>query len=321
VANEVYVSAQGDTLAPSVFRLELEMLLHELPFMRRLAAYRGDTKRSNSDTIKVGQIDDDDIAAAVAEGSGVAANTAITDSSYSLAPGRQAIKRVLSNKLGFIDGTGRMRAAALAKYNFGAIMRRFDQQFATACASLTGTAGTSAAPFTASDWFTASQTLRSRLVRGKKAFLGAPQQFNDLQTDLRGEVGPWQLNEEVQAAVATTSGENLVASLNGIDLWTSSLVADANGGIDHNGAMFKIPEDSSADDGRYLGDAAIAYAEGSPDPVELIPGQVQMAPDGIVYTLLQLDADKAEIMMTTNYFVAAGVANASMGIKVITKHG
>lgn len=320
MANEVYASAQGDTTATHIFRNELELLLHEMPFMRRLASYRGDTKRSGSGVIKVGQVDDDDIAEGVAEGSGVTANTPITDSSYTLTPSRQAIKRVLSNKMGFIDSTGRMRAEALAKANFQAVMRRFDQMLSTAAASLTGTAGTSGAVATADDWFTASQTLRSRRVRGKKAALFAPKQFNDLQNDLRGEVGPWQLNEEVQAAVATASGDNLVGYLQGIPIWISDLVADANAGADHGGAMFQVPEDSSEQDGRYNGDSALAYAEGSPDPVELIPGQMIMGEGGVVYTLLQLDADKAEVMMTTNYFVSVGVADPHKGIKFVTDH-
>jgi hypothetical protein len=36
MANEVYVSAQGDTLATHILAQELEMLLHQRPFMRQL---------------------------------------------------------------------------------------------------------------------------------------------------------------------------------------------------------------------------------------------------------------------------------------------
>lgn len=319
MANEVYASAQGDTLATHIFARRLEMLLHQRPYMRRLCAFRGDTKGSNSDTIKVGQVDLDDIAESVAEGSGVTANTAITDSSYTLAPGRLAIKRILSNKLAGIDGTGLMNEAALAEYNFAAVMKKFDGLVCTAQASLTGTAGTSGAPLTSDDWFTATQTLRTRRVSGNKAANFHPHQFNNLQTDLRGEVGPWQLNEEVQAAVATSSGENLVAYLQGIPIWTSDQVADANGGADHGGAIFKIPDDASVVDGKYVGDAAIAYAEGSPDPFTMAGGRI-MAADGVVYTDLKMDPDKAEVLIVSNYFAVAGVADAAKGIKVITDH-
>lgn len=320
MANEVYVSAQGDTLATHIFRLHLEMLLHERPFMRRLAAYRGDTKKSNSDTIKTGQVDDDDIAESVAEGAGVTGNTAITDGSYTLTPGRQAIKRVLSNKMAFVDGTGRFNAKGLADYNFNAVMRKFDALFCAQLANLTGTAGQTGVDASVDDIFVATQTLRSRKVRGKKAFVMAYEQFNNVQSDLRGETGPFQLNEEVQDAVAQSSGDNLVAYLQGIPIWTTDAVADANGGADHGGGLIQIPEDASLEDGRYLGDAAIAYAEGSPDQVELLAGQSLMAPDGVVYTLLSQDPDKAEMTMTTNYFVVCGTALAGRGIKFITDH-
>lgn len=319
MANEVYVSAQGDTLATHVFAMRLEMLLHQRPYMRRLAAFRGNVRGTNSDTIKVGQIDHDDIAEAVAEGSAITGNTAITDSSYTLTPARQAIKRTLSNKMGIVDGTGRFNELALAEYNFAAVMKRFDALFGTAMASLTGTAGTSGAAATATDWFTATQTLRTRRVRGRKAANLHPHQFNQLQSDLRGEVGPWQLNEEVQAAVATSSGENLVAFLQGIPIWTSDQVPDANGGADHGGGIFQIPDDASEVDGRYVGDGAIAYAEGSPNPFTLAGGRV-MAPDGVVYTDFDLNIDKAEAEMATNYFVTVGVADAAKGIKFITDH-
>lgn len=310
MANEVYASAQGDTLATSIFVRELEMLLHQKPFMRQLCAYKGNVKGTGSDTLKVGQIDHDDIAEAVAEGSAVSQNTAITDASFTLTPARQAIKRILSNKLEIIDSTGLMNAPALAAYNFAAIMKRFDAMVATAIASLTGTAGTSGQPMTADVFFTAQQTLRTRRVVGKLAFLGAPKQHNDLQSDLRGEVGPWQLRTDVQEAVANSSGENYLGSLNGIDLWCSDQVATANVGADHGGAMMLVP-------GAGNSEAALAYAEGSPDSVNLAGGRI-MAPGGTVYTDLDIDIDKADIQMVTNYFVAVAVALAGRGIKVIT---
>jgi hypothetical protein len=319
MANEVYASAQGDTLATHVFAKRLEMLLHSRPFMRRLASYKGNVRGTNSDTIKIGQVDHDDIAESVAEGAAVTGNTAITDGSYTLTPARKSIKRVLSDKMAIIDGTGMFNELALAEYNFAAVMKAFDAAFATALASLTGTAGTSGAVMTLTDWMTATQTLRTRQVRGKKAACLAPHQFNNLQTDVRNETGPFQLNEEIQDILRTSSGDNLVATLQGIAIWTSDQVADANGGADHGGGLFQIPDDSQVVDGRYVGDAAIAYAEGAPSPFTLGGGRV-MAPDGIVYTDLKGNLDKAEVEMATNYFVAVNVALAGRGIKIITDH-
>lgn len=317
MANEVYVSTQGDTLSTHIFARRLEMLLHQRPYMRRLCKYTGDTRGSNSDTIKTGQLDDDDIAEAVAEGNAITGNTAISDGSYTLTPGRQAIKRTISDLMTGIDGTGFYNQVALANYNFNAVMRALDALVATAQASLTGAAGTPGADFTVTDWFVATQTLRSRKCTGKKAANLHPTQFNHLQSDLRNETGPFQLNEEVAAAVATASGENLVAYLQGIAIWNSTQVADANGGQDHSGAIMQIPADSTNQDGRYIGPAALAYAEGSPNPVNMRGGRI-MAPDGVVYTVLDINGDEAEDVMWTNYFAAVGVSDANKGIKVIT---
>jgi len=318
MANEVYVSAQGDTLATHIFVRELEMLLHQKPFMRRLCSYKGDTRGSNSATLKIGQVDHDDIAEAVAEGSNVSDNTAITDASYTLTPARKVIKRVLSNLLAGVDGTGLMKEVALANYNFAAVMKKFDADVATALASLTGTAGSTGVDMKASDWFTAQQTLRTRRAAGKKAAVLEPTQFNDLQNDLRGEVGPWQLDMDVQAAVASTSGENFIGTLNGIEIWLSDQVADANGGNDHGGGMFEIPT-MQGPDGRMVGPSAIAYAEGSPEQVSLAGGRL-LAPGGVVYTTIQDVGDSGDVAIWTNYFEAVSVAEAGRGIKIITDH-
>jgi hypothetical protein len=322
MANEAYVAAQGDLLATNILAQTLEMLLHQRPCMRRLCAFRGDTRGSGSATIKVPQLDDDDIGEAVAEGAGPTNNTAITDGSYSLTPARQAIKRVLSHRLEGIDALGVLNEIAIAQYNFNGVMRAFDGLVAAQVTNLTGTVGTSGQPFTADDWFDAQQALMERLVTGKRAALLDPFQFSNLQDDLRGEVGPWQLNLEVQAAVSQSNGENFKGTLNGIEIWTSTQVADANGGVDHDGCMIKIPDDSTIDDetGKFMGDSAFGFAEGSPNPVTLVPGSKVMAPGGVVYSMFDASANLAEVLITTNYFAAVGVAEAARGIKIRTLH-
>jgi hypothetical protein len=327
MAGEVYVAAQGDTLNASIMQKEMELKLHTIPFARQLCSYRGDVSRMNTPAIKVGQVDDDDIAEGVAEGSGVTANTGITDGSYTLTPSRQAIKRVISHRMGLIDGTGRLNPTGLANFNIGACMRRFDQLVGVALASLTGTAGATGVDFSADNWFTATQTARSRKIKGRTAAMMHQDQFNHLQSDLRLEVGPFQLNEDVQALVAQGKGDNLVATLQGIYIYTSDLLQDANAGVDWNGGLFKIPDDKiDVPEGtsdfreKFTGDGAIAFAECSPDPFVLNVGgsQMLMSPNGVVYTAITLDADKAEHLLTTNYFVAVGIADADKGIKLIS---
>jgi hypothetical protein len=320
VANEVYVSAQGDTLQTNVLRRELEALLFQRPFMRRLISYRGSTFRSGADTIKVGQVDYDDVAASVSEGSGVSGNTAITDGSYTLTPGRIAIKRVLSDLLAGIDSTGMMAEEALAQYNATAINKKIDALVGTAMASLTGTAGTSGAAMIVSDYYTALQTLRTRRVRGKKALVLYPVQFNNFQSDMRGETGPLMFWQPAVATATTTLGDDYLGTLGDIQVWTSDAVPTANTGTDSGGALMQIPADSpdgaAPGDGFYQGDAAIAIATGSPAPVTMLGNRIQQG--GLVYTALYGDVDKADTQLVTNMFVAVGVALAGRGIKVVT---
>lgn len=320
MANEVYVTAQGDTLATSVLRNELELLLHQNPYMRRLLAYRGSTFRSGSTAIKQPQVDLDDVAESVNEGSGVSANTAITDASYTLTPGRIAIKRRLSDALAGIDSTGLMAEEALANYNFTAIMKKIDALVGTAMASLTGTAGTSGVAATVDDLYTAQQTLRTRRVMGRKALVLYPVQFNNLQSDMRGETGPLMTWAPVQAMAASTFGDDYQGTLGDIDVWISDAVPTANAGVDSGGALMQIPADSPTGgapaDGFYTGDAALAIATGSPAPVTL--GNTRLQQGGLVYSDIQGDNDLADSIIVTNMFVSVGVALAGRGIKFIT---
>ena len=318
MANEVYVSSQGDTLATHILAQELEMLLHQRPFLRALAAYKGSTFGSGSSTIKVPQIDHDDIAESVAEGAAITGNTALTDSSYTLTPARKAIKRTLSDLLAGVDSTGLMREQALAEYNFAAVMKAFDADFCAALASLTGTVGTTGVAMSVDNLFEAQQTLRSRRVTGALALVLHPKQFNDLQTSLRSESGPYQYLPDVQAATRTSSGDNFLGMINDIQVWTTNQVIDANAGADHNGAMIKLPDIARAD-GRMGGSAALAYAEGAVSPVTLGGGRV-VAPGSVIYTDFKVNVDKAEVEMVTNYFEAVSVADAAKGIKIITDH-
>jgi hypothetical protein len=320
MANEVYVSAQGNTLQTNVLRRELEMLLYQKPFMRRLLAWRGSTFRAGTSTIKVGQIDYDDVAESVNEGSAVSGNTALTTGTYSLTPGRIAIKRVLSDLLAGIDSTGMMAEQALALYNFSAINKKMDALVGTALASLTGTAGTSGVAASVDDWYTALQTLRSRRVRGKKAWLGFPQQFNHLQSDMRGETGPLMNWAPVVAAASSTYGDDYLGTLGDIEVWTSDAIPTANAGVDSGGALMQIPADSpdggAPSQGFYTGDAAIAIATGAPAPQTM--GVQRIQGDGLIYTSVLGDVDKADTAMVTNAFFAVGVALAGRGIKFIT---
>jgi hypothetical protein len=303
MANEIRVSTSGDLLTANILAKELELLLHQKPFALDLMTYRGDVRGSGSDTIKVRQIDQDDIGVVVAEGASIAGNTALTDASYTITPARIAIKRTFSDLMGIVDSTGLIDEVALARYNFMAIMKGLHALFATATQSLTGTAGTTGVDMSASDFFVAQQALQSRKANGRVICHLHQEQFNNLQTDLRGEVGPWQLVPAVQEALAF-KGDNYKGLLNGVEIWTSDQAPDVNAGADHGGAMFVK--------------GAIAYAQGSAKPVQMRGRSI--APGGVIYTDVDMNVDSAEESLVTNGFFGVSVAQADMGIKIITDH-
>ena len=304
MANEVRVTSAGNLLAASILAKELELLLHQKPFAMDLMVFRGDTRGSGSNVIKVRQIDQDDIAeTGIAEGASVAATTDLTHASYTLTPARIAIKRVFSDLVGIVDSTGLIDEVALARYNFSAIMKGLHKLFAVATQSLTGTAGNTGVTMSASDFFVAQQALQLRKAKGRLIFHGHQHQFNNLQTDLRGEVGPWQLVPAVQEALAF-KGDDFKGMLNGAELWTSDQAPDAGGGTDHGGAM--------------LVKGAIAYAQGSAKAVQMRGRLIDGG--GVIYTDFDYNVDTAEEALVSNAFFGVSVAQADMGIKVITDH-
>jgi hypothetical protein len=303
MANEVRVSTAGNLLTTSILAKELEVLLHQKPFALDLMVFRGDVRGSGSDTIKVRQIDNDDIGEVVTEGASVTGNTDLTHASYTLSPARIAIKRTFSDLVGIVDSTGLVDEVALARYNFSAIMKGLHALFATATQSLTGTAGNTGVDMSASDFFVAQQALQTRKANGRLIFHGHQEQFNNLQTDLRGEVGPWQLVPAVQEALVF-KGDDYKGMLNGAELWTSDQAPDVNGGNDHGGAMFVK--------------GAIAYAQGSAKPVQL-RGRL-IAPGGVIYTDVDYNVDTAEEALVSNGFFGVSLAQPDMGIKIITDH-
>ena len=303
MVDEIRVSTAGDLLATSILAKELEVLLHQKPFALDLMVFRGDVRGSGSDTIKVRQIDHDDIGEVVAEGASVSGNTQITDASYTLTPARIAIKRTLSDLAGIVDSTGLLDEVALARYNFSAIMKGVHALFAASTQSLTGAVGTPGAVMTATDFFSGQQTLQLRKANGRVIFHGHQHQFNNLQVDIRGEVGPWQLVPATQEALSF-KGDDYKGMLNGIELWTSDQAPDVGGGTDHGGAMFVK--------------GAIAYAQGSAKGVQMRGRLIDGG--GVIYTDFDYNVDSAESSLVSNGFFATGVAQAGLGVKVITDH-
>ena len=297
MANEVYVSSSGDLLQTEVLAAELEMLLHTRPHLRALCTYKGDTRGTASDTIKVRQVDDDDIAESVAEDAAPSATTNITDASYTLAPSRRVIKREFSDLMSGASDLGLHNPVGLAAYNFGAIMRAFDAVITALFPSFTGSFGTTGLAMTWAAVLSGKQTMRERENVSNRLYgVFHTEQWSDIENDIVGLAGPQQYIEGIQGLSLDVKGPNFVGGVGGLELYTSNQVTQSGG--DHRAGLFAP--------------GAIAYAEGSPNPVSM--GGRIFAPGGKVYTVLDIDGDKANTKLWTNYFVAAGISQAGMGI-------
>jgi len=292
----------ADHLSPNILALELEMLLNTKPFMRSLCVNKGNTRGTGSTVIKVGQLDDDDVAEAVAENVAITGDTNITDASYTLTPARQSIKRTLTDLMSGVsrDGFGLYSPVQLAKYNFGAIMRAFDALVAAALPSFNGTSGTTGLAFDYTGFLSGKQTLAERQADGRIIWLGHPEQWTDLEIDIRSELGVLQFDPANLEAMQV-KGPTFKGFVNGVECHTSTQVTNAGG--DHLGAMFLF--------------GALAYGEGSPSPFAMAGNRV-MAPGGVVYTDFDFAGDEANQIVWTNYFAAAGVADANKGIDSIS---
>ena len=312
----VTVTAYANALATNVMARDLEFLLAQRPFMRQLCAYKGDILGRGSAVIKVGQIDYGDTADEVAEGASTS-STNITTATYSLTPARYAIERDISDLVGMASGTGFLDPRSLAEFNFVALMRGFDGALCSAAGALTNTVGSTGVDMTVTDWFSAVQQLTTTRAVGPKAAVFAPNSFNELQSDLRGEVGPYQLDTSVQAIVADASGGNFVGRLSGVDIWVSSQCAGtANGGADNGNFMCLLPGGTMDAGGRRLGSACFGYAEGSPGPTVIDGARVMSGTT--VYTDISRDNQAASTRIVSNYFFAVGVAEEDKGVGIFT---
>lgn len=300
MAGEVYVSTSGDLLQQEVLAAELEMLLSTKPHLRGLCTFKGDTRGTASSTIKVRQLADDDIAESVAEDNSVSGNTQIADASFNLVPSRRVIKREMSDLLSGVSDLGLHNPVGLALYNFNAVMRAFDGIVTALFPSFTGSAGVTGVALTWAQILLAKQILRERENSGPLFAVLHTEQWSDVENDLVGLAGPQQFIEAIQNLSVDVKDPNFAGAVGRLGFWTSNQVTQ--GGGDHRGAMFAP--------------GALAYAEGSPNPVTM--ASRIMAPGGTVYSVFDIDGDKANMKMWTNYFVAAAIAQADKGIPILS---
>jgi hypothetical protein len=220
----------------------------------------GSINGSGSDSIQVPVVglNGTDIMSAVADGSAVS-NTSITSAAATVAVARQALRydltdlaRVSNSVAGGVDLEG-LSNAMVAAFN-----GRFNQMVCGLSGGFATQVGTTGTDLTTDTFYDAIFALQLSSVMGEYHAILAPQQYNDLMSSLRAEVGPAQYlmaNQEQTNAL----GASFKGKLFGVSTHVSSFVPSV-GGTDYRGMM--------------LGEAAIAYALGTPAPIQAAGGVI-----------------------------------------------
>jgi hypothetical protein len=196
--------------------------------------------------------------AAVADGSAVS-NTSITSAAATVAVARQALRydltdlaRATNSVAGGVDLEG-LSNAMVAAFN-----GRFNQMVCALSGGFATQVGSTGVDLTTDTFYDAIFALQLSSVMGEYHAILHPQQYNDLMSSLRAETGPAQYvmaNQEQTNAL----GASFKGKLFGVNVHVSSFVPSVSG-TDYRGQM--------------LGEGAIAYALGTPAPIQAAGGVI-----------------------------------------------
>ena len=262
MANIDFAALDGNARAAAVLFQSIVMKLADTGSLRNAPCFLnvGSINGSGSDSIQVPVVglNGTDIMAAVADGSSVA-NTSITSAAATVAVARQALRydltdlaRVSNSVAGGVDLEG-LSNAMVAAFN-----GRFNQMVCALSGGFATQVGSTGVDLTTDTFYDAIFALQLSSVMGEYHAILAPQQYNDLMSSLRAETGPAQYlmaNQEQTNAL----GASFKGKLFGVNTHVSSFVPSV-GGTDYRGMM--------------LGEAAIAYALGTPAPIQAAGGVI-----------------------------------------------
>ncbi len=262
MANIDFAALDGNARAAAVLFQSIVMKLADTGSLRNAPCFLnvGSVNGSGSDSIQVPVVglNGTDIMAAVADGSSVA-NTSITSAAATVAVARQALRydltdlaRVSNSVAGGVDLEG-LSNAMVAAFN-----GRFNQMVCALSGGFATQVGSTGVDLTTDKFYDAIFALQLSSVTGEYHAVLHPQQYNDLMSSLRAETGPAQYlmaNQEQTNAL----GASYKGKLFGVNVHVSSYVPNV-GGTDYRGMM--------------LGEGAIAYALGTPAPIQAAGGVI-----------------------------------------------
>lgn len=263
----------------------------------------GNVNGSGSDSIQVPVVGlgGTDIMAAVTDGSAVS-NTSITSAAATVAVARQALRydltdlaRVTNSVAGGVDIDG------LANAMVYAFEGRFNQMACALSSGFSTQVGSTGVDLTTDTFYSAIFALQLQSVMGEYHCILHPQQYNDLMSSLRAETGPAQYipaNQEQTNAL----GASFKGKLFGVNVHVSSYVPSV-GGADYRGMM--------------LGNSAIAYALGTPAPMQAAGGVIIPAGSPIAVEL-ERDAASGLVKVVGSTFLGVAELQDGLGVGILS---
>lgn len=262
MANIDFAALDGNARVAAVLYQSIVMKLADTGSLRNATCFLnvGSVNGTGSDSIQVPVVglNGTDIMSAPGDGVSVA-NTSITSSAATVVVARQALRydltdlaRISNSVAGGVDLEG------LSNAMVGAFNGRFNQLACALSSGFSTQVGSTGVDLTTTTFYSAIFALQLQSVTGKYHCILHPQQYNDLMSSLRTETGPAQYIAANQAQTSAL-GAAFKGELFGVDVHVSSYVPSV-GGVDYRGMM--------------LGDAAIAYALGTPAPIQAAGGVI-----------------------------------------------
>ena len=308
MANITNNSLVGDLRLAQMISQEIKLLLTDSSNLRNtpFLDFVGSINGQGSDTIRVRKagLDGYDAFTAFtgATEDNAVSETSLTDGHADIVVKRQALMYVLSD-LANMTGMG-------ADVDPFRIAESISKSYETLFASLTATAVTgftqsvsNAGALTVDDFIAAFQTLE-RASSGKGApgpyvALLHPEQFQDLQDDIRGEQNNALAFSPASFEAIMAKGSHYKGSYLGVDIYTSSHVTQSAG--QHVGAMWAP--------------GAIGFANGVP---QALAGAAQTMDMGDVLIEMERDATKAVTKIVGHCYLGMGVIDADRGVKLLS---
>jgi hypothetical protein len=301
-----FSALDGNARAAAVLYQSIVMKLADTGSLRNAPCFLnvGSVNGSGSDSIQVPVVglNGTDIMAAVSDGSAVS-NTSITSAAATVAVARQALRydltdlaRATNSVAGGVDLEG-LSNAMVAAFN-----GRFNQMVCALSGGFATQVGSTGVDLTTDTFYDAIFALQLSSVMGEYHAILAPQQYNDLMSSLRAETGPAQYlmaNQEQTNAL----GASYKGKLFGVNVHVSSYVPSANSGADYRGMM--------------LGEAAIAYALGTPAPIQAAGGVIIPAGAPIAVEL-ERDAASGLTKVVGSAFVGVAELQDLKGVGILS---